>query len=328
MVQKKLRNSGKDLRAPKKRSVGDLALEVIPSLVRRLYHILIFMGSLPLILSAAVSLAEPLGSAVKVAAFFLALGLLREACCRMSRKKAGGFSWFGVALFAAVIEPAAAGALLPFAPAWVPLLEAARRYMSAWASILESEAQVARAAGSVSIGWPASLLGWLAVTALASAAAGKAIVAAAWRASRGRPGREESMRALEKASKRLPRLGEFAKWLMGHGYGAEEVEKMLLVQWDSKVNTGRREVTIEGLLALMAWFAVERRLKMTPVVIAKGNCVCAFDMKSRTVLVALRYPTNSVSPSYTEFILKYMDGQVKEGEKAMSVGALLGEWCP
>lgn len=121
---------------------------------------------------------------------------------------------------------------------------------------------------------------------------------------------------------------EFAGWLR-RWFSEEEVEAIVGGAWkveEGAALNGKPIMNIEEFLQLAATFAVERALGRSSGVrvLARCNEVCAFDVETRTVLIAAAYRGAAVSAGSLEGFLRSMVEQAEEGrDHYMSVRSVV-----
>lgn len=118
-------------------------------------------------------------------------------------------------------------------------------------------------------------------------------------------------------------LEEFSKWLR-QWYREEEVAAMLEKPWsiEEGVNVGGRFfMGIEEFFWHAATFVVERTLRNRGRIqyVVRLNEVYAFDIETRTVLIAARYKNSHVEPKGLNAFLEDMERQARDGEGTMSI---------
>lgn len=110
---------------------------------------------------------------------------------------------------------------------------------------------------------------------------------------------------------------EFAGWLR-RWFSEDEVKAIVGGSWkveDGAALDGKPIMNVEEFLQLAATFAVERALgRVSGVrVLARHSEVYAFDVETRTVLIASAYRGSTVSASSLEGFLRSVVEQAEEG---------------
>lgn len=111
-------------------------------------------------------------------------------------------------------------------------------------------------------------------------------------------------------------VDEFTLWLK-RWFSEDEAKAIVGGSWKVEDGVTLNEkliMNIEEFLQLAATFAVERALGRSSgvKVLAKYNEVCAFDIKTRTVLIAAAYRHAAVSANKFESLLNDMVRQAEE----------------
>jgi len=126
----------------------------------------------------------------------------------------------------------------------------------------------------------------------------------------------------------MGRLEEFATWLR-KWFSAEEVEDMLAKPWrvsegvSWQVGEGIKAMNVEEFLILAASFAVERSLGRRGVeYVADLTRVYAFDVETRTVVIAASFKEQTVEPKALEAFLSELERQVEEAKEYMALRVL------
>ena len=120
-------------------------------------------------------------------------------------------------------------------------------------------------------------------------------------------------------------LEEFAAWLR-KWFSAEEVEDMLAKPWrvsegvSWRVDEDVKAMNIEEFLILAASFTVERALGRRGVeYVADLTRVYAFDVETRTVVIAASFKEQTIEPKALEAFLSELEKQAEEAKEYMAL---------